>query len=401
MPSIPAAPLLRFTCANAFLRLSRSTITSINGPKAAWLSTLVFAVRASVPSMPELRASPVATACKVISSSVFCRIARPRSPFYLPFHRSGLHRVAPPTTPSADFCAAVRPPCGSLSLVAETQHRSPEVRSTAFAARPSDLPPRPLMAVDFAIGCSLVRPGRPRYPLLVYRAAALLHASFRPRLATTPLRFANPSPPSGWIEDFHLQAVDHARHTAGTPSQGDGVAGPVVQAWPDFQDLLGGGRRRPGRERGRDRHAARPPQCRARLVAKARSRRPDRGHQLESPGARRWPELARAGTGHRPHPSIARSLRRHGLADCRRQYLWQRTALRRAEPASAFPRDRDPDFEEQGPGARGGRCAGPFARTAHRLRVEWGVASRESAARPRINCYRHHPRKRVAQYSRA
>src|ERR1035437_9720509 len=37
--------------------------------------------------------------------------------------------------------------------------------------------------------------------------------SVRPRLATTPLRFANPSPPSGWIEDFHLQAVDHARHT--------------------------------------------------------------------------------------------------------------------------------------------------------------------------------------------
>jgi hypothetical protein len=27
------------------------------------------------------------------------------------------------------------------------------------------------------------------------------------------LRFANPSPPSGWIEDLHLQAVDHARHT--------------------------------------------------------------------------------------------------------------------------------------------------------------------------------------------
>jgi hypothetical protein len=28
------------------------------------------------------------------------------------------------------------------------------------------------------------------------------------------LRFANPSPLSGWIEDFHLQAADHARHTA-------------------------------------------------------------------------------------------------------------------------------------------------------------------------------------------
>src|SRR6266702_7167119 len=114
--------------------------------------------------------------------------------------------------PSADFCAAVRPPCDSLSPL-RTQHRSPEVRSTAFAARPPDLPPRSLMAVDFAIIGSLVRPGRPRYPVLVHRPATLLHASFRPRLATTPLRFANPSPPSGWIEDFHLQAVDHARHT--------------------------------------------------------------------------------------------------------------------------------------------------------------------------------------------
>src|SRR5262245_18947921 len=35
----------------------------------------------------------------------------------------------------------------------------------------------------------------------------LLHAFFRPHLAMMPLRFANPSPPSGWIEDFHLQAV--------------------------------------------------------------------------------------------------------------------------------------------------------------------------------------------------
>jgi hypothetical protein len=33
------------------------------------------------------------------------------------------------------------------------------------------------------------------------------------------LRFANPSPPSGWIEDFHLQAVDHARHTEKAPPE--------------------------------------------------------------------------------------------------------------------------------------------------------------------------------------
>jgi hypothetical protein len=68
------------------------------------------------------------------------------------------------------------------------QCRPPEVRSTAFAARPPDLPPRSLMAVDFAIIRSLVRPGRPRYPVLVHRAAALLHASFRPHLAVGSAR---------------------------------------------------------------------------------------------------------------------------------------------------------------------------------------------------------------------
>src|SRR5215831_9931576 len=126
----------------------------------------------------------------------------------------------PPTMPSADFCVAVRSPYDDFSPVTGTQRRPPEVRPTAFAARPPDLPPRPLMTVDFAITCSLVRSGRPLYPVLVHRAAALLHASFRPRLAVTPLRFANPSPPSGWIEDSHLQAVDHARHTRKTPGGG-------------------------------------------------------------------------------------------------------------------------------------------------------------------------------------
>jgi hypothetical protein len=125
--------------------------------------------------------------------------------------------IAPPTMPSADFCVAVRPPCDDLSPVAGTQRRPPEVRPTAFAARPPDLPPRSLMAIDFAIIGSLVRPGRPPYPVLVHRAAALLHASFRRHLAMTPLRFANPSPPSGWIEDFNLQAIDHARHTKKKP----------------------------------------------------------------------------------------------------------------------------------------------------------------------------------------
>jgi hypothetical protein len=132
-------------------------------------------------------------------SWLFGRMAGPRSPSFRPSAE-----LVPPTMPSADFCAAVRPPCDDLSPDLRTQHRSPEVRSTAFAARPPNLPPRPLMVVDFAIGFLLVRPGRPRYPVLVHRVAALLHACSRPRLAATPLRFANPSPPSGWIKDFHL-----------------------------------------------------------------------------------------------------------------------------------------------------------------------------------------------------
>jgi hypothetical protein len=51
------------------------------------------------------------------------------------------------------------------------------------------------------------------YPIPVRQAATLLHAAFRPRLATTPLRFANPSPPSSWIRDLHPQVVKHAWQT--------------------------------------------------------------------------------------------------------------------------------------------------------------------------------------------
>ncbi len=161
-----------------------------------------------------MRASPFSSLQKPVTW-IFGRMAASRSPCpsILPSFRPSA-KLVPPTMPSADFCAAVRPPCDDLSPVTETQRRSHEVRPTAFTARSPDLPPRPLMTVDFAIGCSLVRPGWPHYPVLIHRAAALLRAFFRPHLAMTPLHFANPSPSSGWIEDFHLQAVGHTRHTA-------------------------------------------------------------------------------------------------------------------------------------------------------------------------------------------
>ena len=122
--------------------------------------------------------------------------------------------------PAADFCDAVRMNRSTLSPDSGTRHRSPEVSSTAFSAQPPDLPPAALMDLGFASFGPLARCRRPRHPVLVHRLAPLLHASFRPRLTTAPLRFAITSPPSGCEEDFHLQAVDHARHTTG-----EGMAG--------------------------------------------------------------------------------------------------------------------------------------------------------------------------------
>jgi len=143
---------------------------------------------ASVPALPCCQASPFSVDVQDghyrLSAAWRLRVVRVYSP--LPSVRA-FGRMAPPTMPSADFCVAVRSPCDELSLVAETQRRPPEVRPTAFTARPPNLPPRSLMAVGFATVCSLARPGRPRYPVFVHRAAALLHASFRPCLAAAAL----------------------------------------------------------------------------------------------------------------------------------------------------------------------------------------------------------------------
>src|SRR5579863_28095 len=100
--------------------------------------------------------------------------------------------------PSADFCAAVRPPYDDLSPESGTQRRPPEVRSTAFTARPPDLPPRSLMTMDFAITCSLVRPGG-----LVIRCL-----SIGPRLCST----LSSDPTSRWRPCASL--ILH-RHQAG------------------------------------------------------------------------------------------------------------------------------------------------------------------------------------------
>jgi hypothetical protein len=167
-----------------------------------------FTSRASIlcgftaPCLPKARRNGMASA---LPSS------RPKSLLTLPIVRAFLTRVS--NTPSADFCHAVRTPLDVLSHDSVTHSRSPAISSTAFLARPPNLPPVPLMDMGFAITCSLARHRRPLHPVLVHRPACLLHASFRPRLATTPLRFAMTSPPSGCQRDFHPQAVEHARRT--------------------------------------------------------------------------------------------------------------------------------------------------------------------------------------------
>src|SRR5262245_19614314 len=74
------------------------------------------------------------------------------------------------------------------------------------------------------------------YPISVRQVADLLHAAFRRRLATTPLRFASTSPPSGCAGDLHPQAVEHARHTSKplTRQCCEGTVGPLVPPWADW-----------------------------------------------------------------------------------------------------------------------------------------------------------------------
>ena len=70
----------------------------------------------------------------------------------------------------------------------------------------------PLMDVGFAIICPLARHRRPHIQFLSIGSRVCSTLLSDPASRLTPLRFANPSPPSGWEEDFHLQAIEHARH---------------------------------------------------------------------------------------------------------------------------------------------------------------------------------------------
>jgi hypothetical protein len=114
--------------------------------------------------------------------------------------RSSGPTPSPRTTPSADFSVAVRKPPGFLSPQG-TQPRSPGTNSTVFHTRPPDLRFAPLMDMDFATLCSLVRRSRLR------SGSCTLARALAPRFLRTPprgdaLALRYPSPPSGWVGTF-------------------------------------------------------------------------------------------------------------------------------------------------------------------------------------------------------
>src|ERR1700678_3602686 len=123
--------------------------------------------------------------------------------------------------PSADFCPAVRLPLSTTSVAEATQDRSPGVISAAFRAQSPDLRFASLMDMDFAVSCPLVR----RSPLI--SGVCPSTRTFVPCFLQTPPRdgspciITSPSPPSGWAEDLHLQATEHAQHTTKPPAAAD------------------------------------------------------------------------------------------------------------------------------------------------------------------------------------
>src|SRR5512142_624043 len=197
MPSTPGLPWLAFTRRKARFRFSLSQTSSINCFVPAGLSVSQFAVSDSVPSRRALGASllPSTAKASTICSWFFCRLSLIESCVLLATPLLFGPSTLRPTMPSADSRCTVRMDHSTLSHDSVTCCGSPEVSSTAFGAQPPDLPPRILVDTDFAINGSLVHPRRPYHPVLVHRLALLIHASFRPRLTTTPLRFSNSSPP--------------------------------------------------------------------------------------------------------------------------------------------------------------------------------------------------------------
>ena len=110
-----------------------------------------------------------------------------------------------PTMPSADFCPAVRPPYGALNRRSDTE----QISWGEFSRLPCIVAGSTLRILD-GYGLRGTWPARPTLaPSTEFcpstRTFAVRFLQTSPR-GDSPCVVANPSPPSGWVEDFHLQA---------------------------------------------------------------------------------------------------------------------------------------------------------------------------------------------------
>jgi hypothetical protein len=131
------------------------------------------------------------------------------------YYRSGLPYVRVGTLPSADCCWTLRAALASLSqfpwhATSQGTQQLSRGKSQPRLRRDAGLTKQPLSRWRTSWWrAPSSRDCHASDPVRVPRPAPSFHASFRPRLTATPLRFACPSPPPSWTEDFHLRALRH------------------------------------------------------------------------------------------------------------------------------------------------------------------------------------------------
>src|SRR5208282_448326 len=114
--------------------------------------------------------------------------------------------------PSADFYPAVRPPHGALSRRSDTE----QISWGNLSRFPCTVAESTLRILD-GYGLRGKWPARPMLApctrcLSIDSHVCCTFLQTSPR-GDSPCVVANPSPPSGWVEDFHLQVTEHAQHT--------------------------------------------------------------------------------------------------------------------------------------------------------------------------------------------
>ena len=212
-----------------------------HGPAVAHMNIAVVGV-AHKAVTAVLRASPFPADPKASSSWIFCRLTRSRHPLLLTASNvRAFGQLVPfllcplltPTPRSRTLRYAQSRLRDATQVSRGKFNRLPRAPAGSTVPAPCLRSGKLLMAVDFAVHGPLVRPGRLhiRFLFVGPRVCSTLPL----RLAATPLRFANPSPPSGWIKDLHLQTVEHARHTVDArikPAQDD--LGRLMRIWTSY-----------------------------------------------------------------------------------------------------------------------------------------------------------------------